>query len=81
MKSGMYVAQCDDFEIQTIPGDLGISRELIIFNSHEILANNIVKRELGEGMVCFDVGASIGYSTILEAKIVGEKGRVLAFEP
>jgi len=77
----MYVVQCDDFEIQTIPGDLGISRELIIFNSHEYLTNSIVKRELKEGMICFDIGANIGYSTILEAKIVGEKGQVLAFEP
>ncbi|MFC1486407.1 FkbM family methyltransferase [Thermoproteota archaeon] len=80
LKQGRYVVQCDDFKILTIPGDLGISRELIFFNSHEYLTNSILKQELKEGMTCFDIGACIGYSTILEAKLVGENGQVIAFE-
>jgi FkbM family methyltransferase len=38
-------------------------------------------RELTEtGMIAYDLGASIGYITLLLAKLVGEAGRVFAFE-
>ncbi len=33
------------------------------------------------GMVAFDVGANVGYYTLLLARGVGPKGRVIAFEP
>ena len=33
------------------------------------------------GMVAFDVGADVGYYTLLLARGVGPKGRVIAFEP
>ena len=33
------------------------------------------------GDLCIDAGACIGYHSILMAKLVGENGRVLAFEP
>ena len=34
-----------------------------------------------EGMVVVDLGANIGYYTLIAAKLVGEKGKVFAFEP
>ncbi len=33
------------------------------------------------GMVCVDVGANVGYFTLLMASLVGTSGRVVAFEP
>ena len=33
------------------------------------------------GQVFFDIGANVGYYTILGARLVGPRGRVLAFEP
>ncbi len=36
---------------------------------------------LGRGMTVFDVGAHFGYFTVLAAHIVGQAGRVHAFEP
>jgi FkbM family methyltransferase len=36
---------------------------------------------ISPGMIVVDVGASIGYYTLLFAKLVGEKGKVYAFEP
>jgi len=36
---------------------------------------------LAEGDILFDVGASVGYYTLLSAKFVGLRGHVVAFEP
>jgi FkbM family methyltransferase len=38
-------------------------------------------KNIGQGQVFFDVGANWGYFTILGGKRVGERGRVIAFEP
>jgi FkbM family methyltransferase len=40
----------------------------------------IIVRNVQLGWVCVDVGAHIGYFTLLLAKLVGEHGRVIAFE-
>jgi FkbM family methyltransferase len=36
---------------------------------------------VGQGTTVYDVGANIGYTTIMLARCVGPRGRVLAFEP
>jgi FkbM family methyltransferase len=33
------------------------------------------------GMICWDVGANVGFYTLLFAELVGEGGQVFAFEP
>lgn len=42
---------------------------------------NYLKRILRPGMICVDIGANVGYLTILMAKRVGTQGHVLSFEP
>jgi FkbM family methyltransferase len=37
--------------------------------------------ELGEGQVFYDIGANIGWYSLLAARVVGPAGRVVAFEP
>jgi FkbM family methyltransferase len=34
-----------------------------------------------EGMVILDIGANIGYYSVIAAQLIGQKGRVFAFEP
>lgn len=41
----------------------------------------VLKENLSEGDVFVDAGAYIGYYSILARNIVGEKGKVIAFEP
>ena len=42
---------------------------------------NVLKKEIRAGDVCVDIGANIGYFTILMSKLTGEDGKVFAFEP
>ena len=48
---------------------------------HEPLVGNLIRRHLSEGDIAFDVGANVGYFTLLMARCVGASGRVVAFEP
>jgi len=41
----------------------------------------VFRELLSPGDVCIDVGASIGYYTLLASLLVGEEGHVYAFEP
>ena len=67
--------------MSVMPNDKGISEELIMFGTHEPLATEILKREILPSMICIDIGANIGYYALLESKIVGKNGKVIAIEP
>jgi len=76
-----HVIEVHGCRLSTIPNDKGISAELLIFKTHEPLTTELLKKELKKGMVCLDVGSNIGYYVLLERKIVGSEGRVIAVEP
>jgi len=48
------------------------------FEPYEV---QLFKGTLEPGMTVLDIGANLGYSTLLAARIVGPAGRVYAFEP
>lgn len=47
----------------------------------EPYTTQIVKREVKKGDITVDVGASIGYFSLLMARLVGKEGKVYAIEP
>lgn len=70
-----------------IPYDRGISKELKIFKVHEPLTTKIFIKELKKlrklmnKVTVIDVGSNIGYYLILEARLLGRNGTVIAIEP
>jgi FkbM family methyltransferase len=63
------------------PGDEGVGRALLVRRSHEEPETVLLRQVLQPGMTVVDVGANIGYFTILASRLVGPSGRVVAFEP
>ena len=61
--------------------DLGVSLYLLTKSKFEPEQTKLFLKEIKKGNIVFDIGANIGYYTILASKLVGKKGRVYAFEP
>jgi FkbM family methyltransferase len=56
-------------------------REMYFFGTYERKESALIRRILRPGDVFWDVGANLGYYTLLGAACVGPRGRVVAFEP
>jgi len=61
--------------------DPGISKDLALDGIREELVTRQIRKELTPGMKCVDIGANIGYYTLIEAQLVSEEGKVYAIEP
>ncbi len=61
--------------------DANDSLHLSIYESFEDVESEIIRKNVKEGDVVLDIGANIGYYSLLFAKLVGKKGKVYAFEP
>jgi FkbM family methyltransferase len=61
--------------------DVGLSTHLMLDGYWEMWITEVLASSIQEGMVVADIGANVGYFTLLMADLVGPKGRVHAFEP
>ncbi len=61
--------------------DRGIGRELRLYGVHEPLVTNLLAGVARPGVNVLDIGANIGYYTLLLSRLVGPSGEVLAVEP
>jgi FkbM family methyltransferase len=63
--------------------DITVAPHLLMSGCWEFWVTQAIARHLHarpDGMVCADIGANVGYYTMLMAALVGEKGRVHAFD-
>lgn len=75
-----HSVQVNDFTVFLNPRDSIVSGALT-FDCFEKFETEFIQRHVRDGMVAFDMGANIGYYTLLLSKFVGESGGVYAFEP
>ncbi len=59
---------------------LGLALSMML-DHYEPLTTRLLEHVVGPGMTFVDVGAHVGYFTLLAARLVGPGGRVYAFEP
>ena len=69
-----------DIKARIWPGD-AIGRELFVGELFEEDEVNFIKNALKPGMTFFDIGANMGFYTLIGAKRVGSSGQVHSFEP
>ena len=69
-----------DFQIYTAPDDAAVGHHVCAGN-YEPEVGAVFRRLLRPGMGVVDIGANIGYFTMLSAALVGPAGYVLAIEP
>lgn len=58
-----------------------IQRNIFFLGYHEFRETRLVCSVLERGQTFVDAGANLGWFTVLAARLVGDSGRVLSFEP
>jgi len=67
------------FILGALAGEGGGAR--VYFNRVEPEQTRVFAATVSKGQVVFDIGANVGYYTILASRLVGARGIVVAFEP
>jgi FkbM family methyltransferase len=61
--------------------NLGRGHPGYLLGASEPLVQQVLTRHLGPGSVFYDIGANVGFLTLVGARLVGPSGAVWAFEP
>jgi len=70
----------DGFALYVMPNDY-IGASVQSARTYEPHVTRVIQTQLREGDVFLDLGANIGYFSMMAAALVGECGKVIAFEP
>lgn len=72
---------CQGYKMYVNTKDRGITPILLIEGVFEKYVTRLFKETIRPNMVVVDIGANIGYYTLIASKLVGSNGKVYAFEP
>lgn len=75
------LVELPDFKLYVRLNDISIGAGIARDKSYETHVSHVLEELLSPGMTFVDVGANIGYFSLLAAARVGPEGRVFAFEP
>lgn len=68
------------FQLFVMPNDY-IGRSILYSKTYEPHVTTVIRGVLKEGDVFLDIGANVGYFTMLASSLVKAAGKVIAFEP
>ena len=78
---GIIETEANGFKIKISSRDWAVAPSLVFGHVWEPQETSIVKEYVKPGMIALDIGAHVGYYSLLMAKLVGDAGTVLSFEP
>lgn len=78
---GIVITGVGEHKMYVDAGDIDIGRSLLTTGSWQKETARLFEDVIQKGMVVLDVGANIGYFTLIAARLVGGEGKVFAFEP
>lgn len=79
--SRLELVRFPEFSIFASVDDLAVGNHVVIGRAYEPAVAAVLRRHVKPGMAVVDVGANIGYLTMLLAALVTPQGRVVAIEP
>lgn len=78
---GEIAANVNGFKMFLNSSDRGEVKDILLRGVYDKLETDIVRQSLRSGEIALDIGAHIGYFTLILARAVGDSGKVFAFEP
>ena len=80
-QSDVVYRSVEGAELALDRADVAVSLPILHGGQWEPHLTRFYREQLKPGMTFIDVGANIGYFTVLASRLVGPEGRVIAFEP
>jgi FkbM family methyltransferase len=79
--SGTTKLRVGEMQLWADAADEGVTRPILLHGTFEAAETALVRRVVDAGMTVIDIGANIGYYSVLASRLVGARGRVFALEP
>jgi FkbM family methyltransferase len=80
-ESDLQCVEWGTFKLVIDRWDVALGRNLIFGQEYDPHLSSFLKRVVKPGMTAVDIGANVGFITMLLGELVGKSGRVLAFDP